>query len=257
MEPINIAVIGAEGVGKSTFIQHLRRAPRPSTLNITTLRHELDGAPYLVTLVELDLEGIELDPNQPVHWPKQIGGHMVPRMDGALILYHAVNEETMREVPPIMGESLSRTDRLVHAMLIGIAALANSSLPTVLVATKCDTPDDLRHPDLAGLASAFATCAGHFRTASNAPGSARECLQAMLRVALANRRGEICVLANNRQPHLCCSIGMSRACRWSSTGSMQVSCCGTGLTRAIRQVRRRPAEARCFDGQSRRTCGCP
>jgi len=105
MEPLNIAVIGAEGVGKSTFIQHLRRAPRPSALNITTLRHEVDGVPYLVTLVELDLEGIELDPNQPVHWPKQIGGHMVPRMDGALILYDAVNEETTREVPPIMGES--------------------------------------------------------------------------------------------------------------------------------------------------------
>ncbi|KAK4142957.1 ras guanine nucleotide exchange factor domain-containing protein [Dichotomopilus funicola] len=170
MEPINIAIIGAVGVGKSTFIQQLRRAPRPSALNITTLRQEVDGAPYLVTLVELDLEGIELDPNQPVHWPKQIGGHSMPRMDGALILYDAVNEGSMREVPPIM------------------AALDNSSLPTLLVATKCDTPDDLRHPDLSGLAQAFATCAGHLRTASNAPASARECLQTMLRVALANRK---------------------------------------------------------------------
>ncbi len=74
-------------------------------------------------------------------------------------------------------------------MLIATAALANSSLPTLLVATKCDTPDDLRHPDLAGLAAAFPTCAGHFRTASNAAGSARECLHAISRAALANRRG--------------------------------------------------------------------
>ncbi|KAK3901131.1 ras guanine nucleotide exchange factor A [Staphylotrichum tortipilum] len=170
MEPINIAIIGAKGVGKSTFIQHLRRTPKPPTLNITALRHELDGAQYLVTLVELDLEGIELDPNQPVQWPKQIGGHMIPRVDGAMIMYDAVNEETTREVPPVM------------------AALANSSLPTLLVAAKCDTPDDLRHPDLAGLAAAFPTCAGHFRTASNAPGSARECLHAISRAALANRR---------------------------------------------------------------------
>lgn len=120
MEPINIAIIGAVGVGKSTFIQQLRRAPRPSALNITTLRQEVDGAPYLVTLVELDLEGIELDPNQPVHWPKQIGGHSMPRMDGALILYDAVNEGSMREVPPIMGKSLlsnqnnSRPTRQAH-----------------------------------------------------------------------------------------------------------------------------------------------
>jgi hypothetical protein len=101
-------------------------------------------------------------------------------------------------------------------MLIGTAALANSSLPTVLVATKCDTPDDLRHPDLSGLASAFATCAGHFRTASNAPATARECLQAMLRVALANRRGEIYVPgASSALPHLCSRITSperSRAC---------------------------------------------
>lgn len=105
MESINIAVIGAEGVGKSTFIQQLRRAPRPSTMNITSLRHELDGTPYLVTLVELDLEGIELDPNQPVHWPKQIGGHMVPRMDGAMILYDAIHQEDMTDsVEPLMCE---------------------------------------------------------------------------------------------------------------------------------------------------------
>ena len=42
MEPINIAIIGAVGVGKSTFIQHLRRQPKPSASNITALRHELD-----------------------------------------------------------------------------------------------------------------------------------------------------------------------------------------------------------------------
>lgn len=107
MDPINIAVVGAEGVGKSAFIQQLRRATRPPGSNITTLRQELDGAPHLVTLVELDLEGIELDPNLPVHWPKQIGGHMMPRMDGALILYHGQNEDTMRELPPIMGECRS------------------------------------------------------------------------------------------------------------------------------------------------------
>ncbi|KAL2019110.1 hypothetical protein VTK56DRAFT_10061 [Thermocarpiscus australiensis] len=171
MEPINIAVIGAEGVGKTTFIQQIRRATRPPGLHVTTLRQEVDGTHYLVTLVELDLEGIELDPSQPVQWPKQIGGHMVPRMDGALILYDGRNEESMRDVPPVM------------------AALANSALPTVLVATKCDTLEDPRQPGLAGLASAFPSCAGHYRVSSNLPGSSRECLQAMLRAALANRKG--------------------------------------------------------------------
>ncbi|KAJ4306944.1 hypothetical protein N0V88_000317 [Collariella sp. IMI 366227] len=149
--------------------------PEPSapsallTTNTTTTaahRHDERQQPWIPPRKE------SLSITQPVHWPKQIGGHMVPRMDGALILYDALKEESMREVPPIM------------------AALANSSLPTVLAATKCDTPDDLRQPDLAGLATAFPSCAGHYRTASNAPGSARETLQAMLRAALANRRGD-------------------------------------------------------------------
>ncbi|KAK4115785.1 ras GEF [Canariomyces notabilis] len=170
MEAINIAVIGAEGVGKSTFIQQVRRASRPPASNITTMPHDVDGTQYLVTIVELDLEGIELDPNQPVQWPKQIGGRMVPRMDGAMILYDGMNEERVREVPPIL------------------AALANSSLPTLLVATKCDAPQELRQSDLSGLASAFPTCAGHYVTSSNAPGSARDCMQAMLRAALNVRR---------------------------------------------------------------------
>lgn len=105
METINIAVVGAEGVGKSTFIQQLRRAPRPPTSNITASREDVDGTRYLVTLVELDdFEGIELDPNQIVHWPKQIGGHMVPPIDGALVLYHGRSEGSMRELPPIIGE---------------------------------------------------------------------------------------------------------------------------------------------------------
>ena len=103
MEPINIAVIGADGVGKSSFVQRVLRSPRPPNNNVSTFRHELDGAYYLVTLVELDLEGFEVDPQQPIQWPKQIGGHMVPRMDGALILYDVTDKESVRDLPPTLG----------------------------------------------------------------------------------------------------------------------------------------------------------
>ncbi|KAK4162206.1 ras guanine nucleotide exchange factor domain-containing protein [Cladorrhinum sp. PSN259] len=171
MESINVAIIGAEGVGKSAFVQRSMRASRPPNQNITTMRYELDGNQYYVTLVELDLEGIELDPRQPIHWPKQIGGHMVPRMDGALILYDVTDKETVRELETIMS------------------ALANSSLPTILAATKCDAPEEARQLDVASVASEF-PAAGHFKTSFNSPGSTRDCLQAMLRIALASRRGE-------------------------------------------------------------------
>jgi len=104
MESINIAIIGAEGVGKSAFVQRSRGATRPPNQNITQMRYEVDGVQYYVTLVELDLEGIELDPRQPIQWPKQISGCMVPRMDGALILYDVTDKETVRELETIMCE---------------------------------------------------------------------------------------------------------------------------------------------------------
>lgn len=177
MEAINIAIIGVEGVGKSAFVQRTIRSTRPPTQNMITFRHVLDGTQYSVTLVELDLEGFELDPRQPIQWPKQVAGHMVPRIDGALILYDVTNKESVRGLDSTM------------------AALANSSLPTVLAATKCDAPDEARQIDVADVASAFPTCAGHFRTSFNVPGSAQDCLQAALKAALANKRGENIIAA--------------------------------------------------------------
>ena len=72
-----------------------------------------------------------------------------------------------------------------------VAALAHSSLPTVLVATKYDAPEELRQLDPAGVAAAFPACAGHFKISPNAPGSTKECLQEMLRAVVAVRRGEL------------------------------------------------------------------
>ncbi len=104
MDTVNIAVIGADGVGKSSFIQRALRLPRPPTTNITSLRQDVDGIPHVVTLVELDLEIFDVEPTQPVQWPKQANGHMVPRVDGAMILYDVMNKESIRDLPPTMCE---------------------------------------------------------------------------------------------------------------------------------------------------------
>ena len=103
MESINIAVIGADGVGKSSFIQRAWRSQRPPSL-VTTMRVDVDGMPYQVTFVELDLEGFDIGEEQPIQWPKQIGGHMMPRMDGALVLYDVMNRESIKCLPQAMGE---------------------------------------------------------------------------------------------------------------------------------------------------------
>lgn len=60
------------------------------------------------------------------------------------------------------------------------AALVNSSLPTVLVATKCDNPESSRKIDTEGLAAACKSCIASFQTSASKPESARLALSTLL-----------------------------------------------------------------------------
>ena len=94
MESLNIAIIGSRGVGKSTFVQ--RVLGRAGT---SSLRMVIDNRNYAVTLLELDLEHFDMAPDRPIQWPKQIDGHMLPRVDGALILYDVTDKSTVVDLP--------------------------------------------------------------------------------------------------------------------------------------------------------------
>ncbi|KAG9507868.1 hypothetical protein J7337_001424 [Fusarium musae] len=103
MESFNIAVIGSTGVGKSSFVQRVLGLSRPPISNASSVRMLVDNNSHAVTLLELDLEYFELNPTQPIQWPKQINGHIVPRVDAALILYDVTNHESVRELPQTLG----------------------------------------------------------------------------------------------------------------------------------------------------------
>ena len=107
MATVNIAVIGADGVGKSSFIQRAMRLSKPPTGGITAMRIDVDNKPFVVALIELDLEHFDVDPKQKIHWPKQISGHIVPHVDGALMLYDVMNKDSIRELPPTLCKSTS------------------------------------------------------------------------------------------------------------------------------------------------------
>ncbi|KAF6821273.1 ras guanyl-nucleotide exchange factor [Colletotrichum sojae] len=172
MESLNIAVIGASGVGKSSFVQRVLGLSRPPITNASSVRMVVDNVTYGVTLVELDLEYFELNPLQPIQWPKQINGHIVPRVDGALILYDVTNKESMKELPQ------------------ATAALTKSGLPAILVANKCDLPEGDRQVDAQRVASheCFKSCVGVFNLSTSSPERARACLNAMLKAAIAVRK---------------------------------------------------------------------
>ena len=99
----NIAIIGSTGVGKSSFVQRVLGLSRPPISNASSVRMLVDNISHVITLLELDLEYFELNPSQPIQWPKQINGHIVPRVDAALILYDVTNHESVRELPQTLG----------------------------------------------------------------------------------------------------------------------------------------------------------
>lgn len=68
----------------------------------------VDNVVYTVSLIELDLESFDINPDRRIQWPKQINGHIVPRMDGALLLYDVMNRESIQELPQTLSEFLRR-----------------------------------------------------------------------------------------------------------------------------------------------------
>ncbi|KAL3417775.1 RasGEF domain-containing protein [Phlyctema vagabunda] len=172
MAEINIAVIGSSGAGKTTLIQRafgLRTIP---TTIVSSQRMPVDNVLYTVTLVELDLESLNVVSDQRVQWPKQISGQFIPRIDGAMLLYDVMNRDSIVELPQTLN------------------ALVSSSLPTILVSCKCDNPENTRQIDVESMESACLSCVEAFKTAANAPESARRCLSSILKAVMANKSGQ-------------------------------------------------------------------
>ncbi|KAI9049885.1 hypothetical protein LZ554_006033 [Drepanopeziza brunnea f. sp. 'monogermtubi'] len=170
MADINIAVIGRAGVGKSTLIQRALGLKALPTSIASSLRMSVDRIESVVSLVELDLESFDTSGDSEIRWPKQINGHIVPRMDGALLLYDVMNRESVVELPQTLN------------------GLVHSAMPAILVSCKCDNPENSRQINVENMEEACASCVEAVKTAENAPESARLCLSSMLRAIMANRK---------------------------------------------------------------------
>ncbi|KAH8818259.1 ras guanine nucleotide exchange factor domain-containing protein [Hyaloscypha sp. PMI_1271] len=169
MSDINIAVIGSSGVGKSTLIQRALGLRSSPTSIASSQRMSVDNVVYTVSLIELDLESFDIVPDRRIQWPKQINGHIVPRMDGALLLYDVMNSESIQELPQTLN------------------GLMASNLPTILVSCKCDNPENTRQVSVETMEDACSSCVEAVKTASNVPESARLCLSSMLKAIMASR----------------------------------------------------------------------
>lgn len=107
---INIAVIGAEGVGKSTFLKKALDLAEVPTSQAAERTLPLDGSDYLVRLLELPIDDVFVDDDDTVGWPDTIEDKMMPKIDGAVALYDVQDKESFADIP----EVLSKIDRLLN-----------------------------------------------------------------------------------------------------------------------------------------------
>lgn len=104
---INIAVIGAEGVGKSTFLRNALELPTLPPSQAAERKIPIDGSLYLVRLLELPIEDVYIDDDETINWPDTIEDKMMPRVDGALALYDVKDKASVDELPEMLSESPS------------------------------------------------------------------------------------------------------------------------------------------------------
>jgi hypothetical protein len=99
---VTLVVLGAQGVGKSTFIQNSFDLRSPSPSAFTVQKMSLDDVVYLVRLVEMSLDAIVITESNRINWPKSLKGIDVPPVDGVLALYDVTNQQSISGIPDLL-----------------------------------------------------------------------------------------------------------------------------------------------------------
>ncbi|KAH0544824.1 hypothetical protein FGG08_001053 [Glutinoglossum americanum] len=173
MREINIAVVGASGVGKSTFIQQVHDLQDPYGSLVSVRKMSIDGFVHPVRLVEVDISNIEIDDEQRIKWPNYVDGHPVQRVHGVLILYDVMNRDSIANIPELLN------------------TFVKAGLSSLLVSCKCDTSPSKRQIDPNVLKKAGSTFGGveTFQTSASAPDSQKRSVFVVLRMILSRENG--------------------------------------------------------------------
>lgn len=108
---INIAVLGAKDVGKSTFIQRALGLSHPPYSHAAERKIPIDGRIHIVRLLELPIDDVDIDDDDVVEWPETIANKMMPKIDGTLTLYNVNDKSSLEAVPEMLSESIYNSPR--------------------------------------------------------------------------------------------------------------------------------------------------
>lgn len=106
MQDINVAVLGAHGSGKSTFIRHALNLPNAASGSISTRKMTIDGGLYVVRFLEMSIQDVQVRDQNSIKWPESLQDLPTPRIDGAVTIYDVTSEQSLARVPEILGQKL-------------------------------------------------------------------------------------------------------------------------------------------------------
>lgn len=112
MQPIpeiNICVLGAPNVGKTTFVKRTFNLRGHSILATNMRKMSLDGLIYKVRLLEVSSEDVDIAEDGCISWPESIGDGTVPRVDGALVLYSVMDSASLAPIARTLSMSVPCT----------------------------------------------------------------------------------------------------------------------------------------------------
>ncbi|PGH19839.1 hypothetical protein AJ80_03756 [Polytolypa hystricis UAMH7299] len=163
---VNLAVLGVEGVGKSTFVKcALDLKQLPVSLS-SVKKMSLDGKIYIVRLLEISLHKITFDETGRIVWPKFPGEHELP-IDGVLTLFNSTDPNTIVQI--------SQAQK----------ALSKSTLPYIAVACKSPVQPYALDPAIYEQAQRILGTLQVHQTSPDAPESQKKCISIILKAIFA------------------------------------------------------------------------
>ena len=102
---VTIAVVGADGVGKTAFITSALNLKPPVLSRSSKKKMSLDGTVYLVRLSEIPLHQVSVDDASRIVWPRSGADSAAPTIDGVIVVYDTTQPANFAETTRLLGLS--------------------------------------------------------------------------------------------------------------------------------------------------------
>ncbi|KDB25654.1 hypothetical protein H109_02517 [Trichophyton interdigitale MR816] len=181
---VNLAVVGAAGVGKSTFVKCALDLKQTPLVRSSIKKMSMDGAIYVVRLLEIAIHKITLDDRGRIVWPKCLGEQALPPIDGVLCLFDSTDLRSVSQYPQVLD-----------------ALRKSTNIPFLVIACKCDGPQNESQQDPLTLVQACRSLLGLKvqRISASHPESHKKCISTILR-AIIMRSADVASSTTDRLP---------------------------------------------------------